>query len=110
MPSQFRYTIPSERFAVEKGRYVLYISYICPWAHRAAIVRALKGLEEIVDLVEVDARDAVHGWFFSGRRGPERDPVYGARSLKEIYLKADPSYSGRITVPLLWDKHHGKHT
>jgi putative glutathione S-transferase len=109
MPSQFRHTIPSERFPVEKGRYVLYINYVCPWAHRTAIVHALKGLEDVIDVVEVDARDASHGWFFSGRSGPKRDPVSGARCLKEIYLKADPSYNGRITIPLLWDQHHGKY-
>ncbi|KAI4618510.1 hypothetical protein J4E89_006705 [Alternaria sp. Ai002NY15] len=107
MPSQFRHTIPSERFPVEKGRYVLYINYVCPWAHRTTIVHALKGLEDVIDLVEVDARDASHGWFFSGRSGPKKDPVSGARCLKEIYLKADPSFNGRITIPLLWDQRQG---
>ncbi|CAI9635178.1 unnamed protein product [Alternaria burnsii] len=107
MPSQFRDRIPSARFPAEKGRYVLYLNYICPWAHRAAIVFALKGLGDVLDLVEVDGRDAAHGWFFSGRSGPERDPVYGAKWLKEIYLRADPKYNGRITVPLLWDTFNG---
>jgi putative glutathione S-transferase len=108
MPYTFRHVIPSERFPAEKGRYVLYISYVCPWAHRAIIVRALKGLEDFVELVEVDARDPTHGWYFSGHRGPDRDPVSGARWLKELYLRADPNYTGRITIPLLWDRHHGK--
>jgi glutathionyl-hydroquinone reductase len=110
MPSQFRDRIPSERFPAEKGRYVLYINYICPWAHRAAIVFALKGLGDVLDLIEVDGRDAAHGWFFSGRSGPERDPVYGAKWLKELYLRADPKYNGRITIPLLWDTFNGKDT
>lgn len=70
-------------------------------------MRALKGLENIVLIVEVDARDPVHGWYFSGRRGPACDPFYGVRWLKELYLKADPSYTGRITIPVLWDKQHG---
>ncbi|KAF1851152.1 glutathione transferase [Cucurbitaria berberidis CBS 394.84] len=104
MPSKFRNLIPSEQFAVEKDRYILYINYVCPWAHRAIIVRALKGLEDIVQLVEVDARDPTHGWYFSGHRGPERDPIHGCRWLKELYLRADPYYNGRITIPLMWDK------
>jgi putative glutathione S-transferase len=107
MPSNFRNTIPSERFPAEKGRYVLYINYVCPWAHRTIIARTLKGLQDVIELVEVDARDATHGWYFSGRHGPDRDPVYGVRWLKELYLKADPHYTGRITIPILWDKQHG---
>lgn len=103
MPSNFRNVIPSEQFPAEKGRYVLYFNFVCPWSHRAVIVRALKGLEDVVQLVEVDARDSTHGWYFSGRRGPDKDPIYGARWLKELYLKADSLYNGRITVPLLWD-------
>ncbi|KAJ4353687.1 uncharacterized protein N0V89_005417 [Didymosphaeria variabile] len=91
-------------FPAEKDRYVLYINHTCPWCHRAIIVRALKGLGDIVQMVEVDARDPTHGWFFSGFRGPSRDPIYGARWLKELYLKADPQYKGRITLPMLWDK------
>lgn len=109
MPSSFRDTIPSERFPAEKGRYVLYFNYVCPWAHRATIVHALKGLDDVLQLVEVDARDPTHGWYFSGYRGPDKDPVYGVRWLKELYLRADPNYSGRITIPVLWDKKHGMH-
>lgn len=104
MPSNFRNVIPSERFPAETGRYVLYFNHVCPWAHRAVIVRALKGLEHIIQLIEVDARDPTHGWYFSGYRGPAADPIYGVRWLKELYLKADPNYTGRITIPLLWDR------
>lgn len=110
MASQFRYTIPSDRFPAEKGRYILYFNYVCPWAHRAVIIRMLKGLEDVIQLVEVDARDPTHGWYFSGRTGPERDPVHGVKWLKELYLKADPQFSGRITIPILWDKQQGEIT
>jgi putative glutathione S-transferase len=104
LPARFRNTIPSEHFPAEKDRYVLYVNYCCPWCHRAIIVHGLKGLSDIVQLVEVDARDPTHGWYFSGRRGPSRDPIYGVRWMKELYLRADPQYTGRVTVPLLWDK------
>ncbi|UPX12526.1 Glutathionyl-hydroquinone reductase [Ascochyta rabiei] len=107
LPSKFRDTIPSEQFPAEKDRYVLYVNMVCPWAHRAVIVRALKGLEGIIQIVEVDARDTIHGWYFSGQRGPECDPTYGFRWLKELYLKADPSYTGRVTIPMLWDRQRG---
>jgi hypothetical protein len=99
MPSTFRNAIPSERFPVEKGRYVLYINYVCPWTHRAIIGRALKGLEEFIELIELDARDPTHGWYLSGHRGPDRDPIYGVRYLKELYVRADPHYTGRVTIP-----------
>jgi len=109
MPSKFRNFIPCERFSPEKDRYVLYVNYCCPWAHRTILVHGLKGLEDVVQLVQVDARDPTHGWLFSGRNGgPDRDPVYGVRYIKDLYLKADPEYYGRITVPLLWDKKHGE--
>jgi putative glutathione S-transferase len=107
MSSNFRNIIPSERFPPEEGRYVLYFNHVCPWSHRAVIVRALKGLEQIIQLVEVDARDPTHGWYFSGHRGPDRDPVSGVRWLKELYLKVHPQYNGRITIPLLWDRQQG---
>ncbi|KAJ8115400.1 hypothetical protein OPT61_g2952 [Boeremia exigua] len=107
MPSRFRHTIPSAEFPAEKNRYVLYVNSVCPWAHRAVIVIALKGLESIIDMVVVDARDPVHGWYISGHRGPKNDPVHGFRWLKELYLAADPSYNGRITIPVLWDKQRG---
>jgi putative glutathione S-transferase len=107
IPSSFRNIIPSERFPAEKGRYILYCNYVCPWAHRAVIIRGLKGLEGVVDLVEVDARDPTHGWYFSGKSGPAKDPISGVRWLKELYLKADPDYKGRITIPVLWDREQG---
>ncbi|KAH7087303.1 transferase [Paraphoma chrysanthemicola] len=104
MTSHFRNVIPSERFPAERNRYVLYINRVCPWAHRTIIVRALKGLDDVIQVIEVDARDPTHGWYFSGHRGPAKDPIYGVRFLKELYKKADPHYNGRITIPVLWDK------
>lgn len=108
MPSRFRSLIPSQQFPAEKGRYVLYVNFCCPWAHRTIIALGLKGLGDIIQLVEADARDPTHGWVFSGRRGPDRDPIYGVKYIKELYLKADPKYNGRVTVPMLWDKKTGR--
>ncbi|KAF2488638.1 hypothetical protein BU16DRAFT_568161 [Lophium mytilinum] len=99
----FRHTIPSEQFPAERDRYVLYFHYGCPWAQRALIVRALKGLDNIIGLVELDGKDPVKGWEFTGVRGPERDPYYGVKYLRDLYLRANPHYNGRITVPVLWD-------
>ncbi|KAF2738590.1 hypothetical protein EJ04DRAFT_459125 [Polyplosphaeria fusca] len=102
--SRFRNFIPSEHFPAEADRYVLYYNACCPWAHRTIIAHAMKGLGEVVQLVEADARDPAHGWWFSGRRGPERDPIYGIKYVRDLYMRADPQYNGRVTVPLLWDK------
>ncbi|KAI9041809.1 uncharacterized protein KD926_006533 [Aspergillus affinis] len=93
------------KFPAEKGRYVLYISYMCPFAHRATVVRCLKGLEPFIQLVVLDPELGPDGWFFSGRFGTaECDPLYRFRYIKDLYLKADPDYAGRFSVPLLWDK------
>jgi putative glutathione S-transferase len=103
-PSTFRDAVrdePHARFRPEARRYHLYVMYGCPWAHRTLIVRALKGLEHAIDFTAVDHRLDEEGWVFS----PERpDPLSGATTLRELYLKADPGYSGRITVPVLWDR------
>ena len=107
MPSFFRYIIPSQYYPAEHNRYVLYVNYGCSWSHRAIIVHELKGLQGIVQLVEVDAQDPTHGWYFGGRTGPSQDPLYGMRWVKELYLKADPGYTGRITLPVLWDRKTG---
>ncbi|RMZ75095.1 hypothetical protein DV738_g5650, partial [Chaetothyriales sp. CBS 135597] len=106
--SVFRNFISSEpgaRFAPAKDRYVLYINYGCPWAHRTIITRALKSLEPVIQLVVTDFEMTQDGWLFTGRNGSTTaDPLYGFTSLKQLYLKADPNYTGRYTVPLLWDK------
>jgi glutathionyl-hydroquinone reductase len=70
-------------------------------------VRALKGLEDIIQLVEVDGMEEGKGWVFTGQTGPDRDPLYGFKYLRELYMKANPQYQGRITVPVLWDKKKG---
>ncbi|KAJ5802282.1 uncharacterized protein N7503_004732 [Penicillium pulvis] len=95
----------SAEFPAEQGRYVLYINYGCPWAHRANLVWTLKGLQNIIQRVVLDPELSPEGWFFSGRWGSaEKDPLYGFKFLKELYFKADPQYEGRYTVPTLWDK------
>lgn len=108
--AQFRGSVstdPSARFHAEKNRYVIYINYGCPWAHRVNIVYALKGLQDVIQLVAMDWEMSPEGWFYSGRDGtaPE-DPLYGFKLHRQLYLKADPTYDKRSTVPVLWDKKH----
>ncbi|KAL0952076.1 hypothetical protein HGRIS_008712 [Hohenbuehelia grisea] len=97
------------RFEPEKGRYHLYVSYGCPWATRTLIVRKLKGLEEIIPFTSVSPRHSEHGWAFAtidAFPGAEADPLYNSEYVKDLYLRADQDYSGRFTVPVLWDKKH----
>ena len=91
-------------FAAEAGRYHLYISYACPWAHRTLIFRALKGLEDMISVSVVHWYMAENGWTFEEGDGVVADSVNGARFLHQVYTKAKPGYSGRVTVPVLWDK------
>ena len=91
-------------FQAEPGRYHLYVSLACPWAHRVLIVRALKGLEETIPVSVVHWLMAENGWTFADGPGVVPDPVHNARFLHQIYTAARPDYSGRATVPLLWDK------
>ena len=95
----------STGFRAEGGRYHLYVSLACPWAHRTLIVRALKGLEDAIGVSIVDPFMGPEGWRFSERRGSIPDTVNGAALLRDIYLKAKPDCTGRVTVPVLWDKH-----
>ena len=88
----------------EAGRYHLYVSHACPWAHRTLIFRALKGLEGMIDISVVHWRMLENGWTFEDGPGVIQDPVNGARFLHEVYSAADPSYTGRVTVPVLFDK------
>ncbi|MBD2260092.1 glutathione S-transferase family protein [Pseudanabaena sp. FACHB-2040] len=94
----------SSGFKAEAGRYHLYVSWACPWAHRTAITRKLKGLEEVIGLSAVDPIMGEEGWFFSDFPGAMPDSVNGAQYLRDIYLKAEPDFTGRVTVPVLWDK------
>jgi putative glutathione S-transferase len=91
----------------EAGRYHLYVALSCPWAHRTVIFRALKGLERAISLSAVDPYMGPNGWTFSDRPGCIPDAINGASFLYEIYLKARPGYSGRVTVPVLWDRKTG---
>ncbi len=94
-------------YKAEPDRYHLYVSYACPWAHRTLIMRALKGLEEMVGLSVVHWRMLENGWTFAEGPGVIPDPVCNAAYLYELYLAAEPSYSGRVTVPMLWDRKTG---
>jgi putative glutathione S-transferase len=94
----------SSGFPVEAGRYHLYVSFACPWAHRTILVRALLGLEAAIGMTVVDPLRDERGWSFATAPGLEPDPVNGFTFLSEAYLLADPGYRGRVTVPVLWDK------
>jgi putative glutathione S-transferase len=94
----------SSGFPAEAGRYHLYIAWACPWAHRTAIMRSLKGLKGTIGLSAVGSFMGEDGWAFYDEPGVVPDPVNGAHYLRDIYAKADPDYTGRVTTPLLWDK------
>ncbi len=91
-------------FAAEVGRYHLYVSYACPWAHRTLAIRALKGLEEMIDVSVVAMTMLENGWTFDKEDGSTGDALFGAECLHQLYKKADDNYTGRVTVPVLWDK------
>jgi len=91
-------------FKAEPGRYHLYVSLACPWAHRTLIFRALKGLEAIIPISIVHWFMGEQGWSFNQGHGVIPDPIGGARFLHEVYTRSNPSYTGRVTVPVLWDK------
>lgn len=91
-------------FAAEKNRYHLYISLACPWAHRTLIFRKLKGLEDFISLSVVNAYMGDEGWTFDDGDDVIKDTVNGKTHLHQVYTMADPQYSGRVTVPVLWDK------
>ncbi len=94
----------SSGFKAEAGRYHLYISWACPWANRTAILRTLKGLEDVISLSVVDPVMGDEGWVFSNYPGAIPDTVNGTQYVRDVYLKAEPNYTGRVTVPILWDK------
>lgn len=95
-------------FKAEAGRYHLYVALICPWASRTLMARKLKGLEEVISISILDPRLTPRVWRFGGTPeampNTDADPLYGAEYLYELYLKANPAYTGQITVPVLWDK------
>nr|WP_319484268.1 glutathione S-transferase family protein [uncultured Cohaesibacter sp.] len=94
-------------FKAETGRYHLYVSYACPWAHRTLIFRALKGLTDKISVSVVNSFMGEHGWTFEDADGVIPDPLFGATFLHEIYTRADATYTGRVTVPVLWDTKTG---
>jgi len=91
-------------FKAEAGRYHLYVSLACPWAHRTLIFRKLKGLENLISFSVVNPLMLEHGWTFDDAEGVVQDPLHQARFLHQVYTTADAEYSGRVTVPVLWDK------
>ncbi len=94
-------------YKAEPGRYHLYVSLACPWAHRTLIFRKLKKLEDVITLSVVDDFKGDEGWFFSDAPGCIPDTVNGAHYLREVYVRAKADYTGRVSVPVLWDKATG---
>ncbi|PTE22041.1 glutathione-dependent reductase [Cereibacter changlensis JA139] len=91
-------------FPAEAGRYHLYVALICPWASRTLVARKLKGLEEAISVSVLEPVMTAQGWRFGDYPGADRDTLNGATYLHELYSSADPGYTGRATVPVLWDK------
>ncbi|MBE9190263.1 glutathione S-transferase family protein [Gloeocapsopsis crepidinum LEGE 06123] len=107
IPTTFRDRVTADGksgFKVEAGRYHLYVALACPWAHRTLIMRELKGLNDTISVSIVDPIMSDQGWLFSDAPGTIPDSVNHAQYLQEVYIKADPKYTGRVTVPVLWDK------
>ena len=91
-------------FKAEAGRYRLYVALICPWASRTLIARKLKGLEELIPVTVVNPVLTPEGWAFGGYPGADADPLHGASYMHQLYTHADADYTGRATVPVLWDE------
>jgi len=109
-PTRFRDVVTtdgSSRFSAAPGRYHLYVALSCPWAHRTMIVRALRRLEGVVSVSVVHPVMGDDGWRFDGIAGATPDEVNGVTYLRELYLRARPDYTGRVTVPVLWDRETG---
>ena len=98
----------SSGYRAEPGRYHLYVSLACPWAHRAVIVRGLLGLEDVVTLSVVDPIRDGRGWAFREGQGFTADPVNGFTLLREAYEATEPGYDGHVSVPVLWDRETGR--
>lgn len=91
-------------FKAEAGRYLLYVSLACPWAHRTIIFRKLKGLESLIAMSVVHWHLGDDGWSFAPGDGVVADPIHGAKLLRDVYIASDKAYTGRVSVPILWDK------
>lgn len=94
----------SAEFPAQPGRYRLYVSLACPWAHRALIVRRLKRLDDLIDVIVVHPYMGSHGWAFGQYPGADAEPQYGYDYLHQLYVRAVADYTGRVTVPVLWDR------
>lgn len=97
----------SSDFPAAAGRYHLYVALICPWASRTLIARQLKGLTDVVSVSVVEPALTDQGWRFGDYPGADRDTLNGATYMHDLYTRADPDFTGRATVPILWDKHRG---
>lgn len=108
VPSVFRNWVTadgSSGFAAEPNRYHLYVSLACPWANRTLIARKLKGLEDVISYTVVDWFLGDEGWTFTDSKPKcSLDALNGCQTLRQVYRIADPEYSGRVSVPVLWDK------
>lgn len=103
--TQTAYRNPLEKEALFKKRYLLYVSLACPWAHRTLIARSLLGLKSQLEVAVVDWLMDDNSWAFNpDRPGCTPDPLFHSQYMKEVYLKSDPKYTGRVTVPVCWDK------
>ncbi|MFT8674591.1 MAG: glutathione S-transferase family protein [Acetobacter sp.] len=91
-------------FQAEKGRYHLYVALVCPWASRTLLARSLKGLDDVISVSVLEPFLADQGWGFGDYPGANRDDLNGAAWIHELYTRADPHYTGRATVPVLWDR------
>ncbi|MGP5174370.1 glutathione S-transferase family protein [Psychrobacter immobilis] len=91
-------------FKAEKGRYHLYVALICPWASRTLMARQLKGLQDMIDVTVVNPQLGDQGWQFGGFDGSDSDTINDTQFVHQLYTKADPDFTGRATVPVLWDK------
>ncbi|HEU0318397.1 MAG TPA: glutathione S-transferase family protein, partial [Solirubrobacteraceae bacterium] len=98
----------SSGFPAAPGRYHLYVSLACPWAHRTVILRRLKGLEQAIGMSVVDPIRDDRGWAFRDVPGATGDPLHGWSFLSEAYAASDPSFAGRVSVPVLWDREAGR--
>jgi glutathionyl-hydroquinone reductase len=106
-PDEFRDWVRADgstRFTPATGRYHLYVSLACPWAHRTLIVRRLKKLDDTIGVTVVDPVRDERGWAFRDGHGHTRDPINGFEFLRDAYLATQPDFRGRWTVPVLWDK------
>lgn len=97
----------ARRFPPEAGRYHLYAAWNCPWAHRALLVRTIKGLEDAISVAYAKPRRTEQGWVYDAD-GPHADPVLGVHSLSQVYARQEPPYTGRLTVPVIWDRQEAR--